>query len=398
MPRSAQLAGELIDLCQSGFERDVFTRLIALGYCITPQVGVGSWRIDLVVEGENDRRLAIELDGDKWHPPEQWLDDMLRQRAMERMGWHFWRCWASSFRRDPAACMADLVSTLTSMSIRPMPRESRNNIYTEHRTEDVTGLQSPDSESSVIHEPIIEIGDQVIVVYDDSPGQQAVLIVSSEQHDPDMGIFKSSSPTGASLLGQMVDEEVIILIGKRSRPATILAINKNDSIRMNDDYRDGRDATGTLTALSYEKVIKAQSPSPDMQTGQHQGAEKPKTPDPSRRPVQPNQKSSNRVIAELQVLDEKLENPRCSICSGEAQLAINNEGPVTVCTNHGCKNIGRIEVQTLQRLADRLGIRCYQCNGRNLESHSGKFSNYLKCRDDGANNSWKAGCERLGKS
>ena len=82
MPRADEVVGELIDLCQSGFERDVFTRLAGLGYCITPQVGVGSWSIDLVVEGENDRRLAIELDGDKWHPPEKWLDDMLRQRAM----------------------------------------------------------------------------------------------------------------------------------------------------------------------------------------------------------------------------------------------------------------------------------------------------------------------------
>jgi very-short-patch-repair endonuclease len=114
MPRTNELVGELIDLCQSGFERDVFSRLAGLGYCLTPQVSVGSWSIDLVVEGENDRRLAIELDGDKWHPPEKWLDDILRQRAMERMGWRFWRCWASSFFRDPGGCMADLVSTLTA--------------------------------------------------------------------------------------------------------------------------------------------------------------------------------------------------------------------------------------------------------------------------------------------
>ena len=83
MPETEQVVGDLIDRCESGFERDVFTRLAGLGYCVTPQVGVGSWRIDLVVEGENDRRLAVELDGDKWHPPENWLGDMFRQRAME---------------------------------------------------------------------------------------------------------------------------------------------------------------------------------------------------------------------------------------------------------------------------------------------------------------------------
>ena len=109
--------------------------------------------------------------------------------------------------------MADLVSTLTSMRIEPMPREARKNIYTEHRTIDVTEPQSPESESSVIREPVIEIGDQVMVAYDDQPGQQAVLIVSPEQHDPDMGIFKSSIPTSEALLGKTVDDEVTISVG-----------------------------------------------------------------------------------------------------------------------------------------------------------------------------------------
>ena len=203
MLETEQLVGELIERCESGFERDVFTRLAGLGYCVTPQVGVGSWRIDLVVEGENDRRLAVELDGDQWHPPENWLEDMLRQRAMERMGWRFWRCWASSFLRDPDGCMADLVSTLTAMRIEPMPREARKNIYTEHRTVEASEARTPDSEpTSTPTEPVIEIGDRVKVSYDDSSGQQSVLVVAADEHDPVMGIFRSSSPTGKSLLGK----------------------------------------------------------------------------------------------------------------------------------------------------------------------------------------------------
>jgi NAD(P)-dependent dehydrogenase (short-subunit alcohol dehydrogenase family) len=30
---------------------------------------------------------------------------MARQRVLERVGWRFWRCWASSFTIDPDGCM-----------------------------------------------------------------------------------------------------------------------------------------------------------------------------------------------------------------------------------------------------------------------------------------------------
>jgi len=44
-------AGDLMSLCQSGFERDVLARLLDLGYRVQPQVKVGPYSIDLVVEG-----------------------------------------------------------------------------------------------------------------------------------------------------------------------------------------------------------------------------------------------------------------------------------------------------------------------------------------------------------
>jgi len=59
-----------IELCESYFERDVFSKLLALGYNVTPQVIVGPFSIDMVIEGDQDRRLAVELDGDKYHPAE----------------------------------------------------------------------------------------------------------------------------------------------------------------------------------------------------------------------------------------------------------------------------------------------------------------------------------------
>ena len=63
---------------------EVFDELVARGYRVSPQVRAGGFRIDLVVEGIDDRRLAIECDGDRYHGPERWLDDLRRQRVLER--------------------------------------------------------------------------------------------------------------------------------------------------------------------------------------------------------------------------------------------------------------------------------------------------------------------------
>lgn len=132
MPQNEQI-DKPIDLCDSGFERDVYKRLIENGYNVTPQVKVGVFSIDLVVEGENDRRLAIELDGDKYHPPEKWMEDWKRQRTMERVGWKFWRCWGSSYTIDPDGCIEELINELDSMKIFPCGITNNANIYTEQR-------------------------------------------------------------------------------------------------------------------------------------------------------------------------------------------------------------------------------------------------------------------------
>ncbi|ALS78617.1 hypothetical protein AUO94_08050 [Planococcus kocurii] len=58
----------LEELCDSPFEVDVLRMILAKGYKVTPQVKVGQYRIDLVIEGLRDR-LAVECDGEKWHGP-----------------------------------------------------------------------------------------------------------------------------------------------------------------------------------------------------------------------------------------------------------------------------------------------------------------------------------------
>ncbi|HJY85152.1 MAG TPA: DUF559 domain-containing protein, partial [Candidatus Binatia bacterium] len=76
---------------ESEFEKEVLHRLIQAGYRVDPQWQVGSYRIDLVVMDSKGRRLAIECDGDRFHPTEKLPEDMARQAVLERLGWTFAR-------------------------------------------------------------------------------------------------------------------------------------------------------------------------------------------------------------------------------------------------------------------------------------------------------------------
>lgn len=110
---------DLRQRCESPFEREVFDLLVQRGYRVVPQVSVGSYRIDMVVEGDADSRLALECDGDRYHGPDQWDSDMRRQRILERAGWRFWRCFASTFVRHREEVVQDLIDTLAAHGVLP---------------------------------------------------------------------------------------------------------------------------------------------------------------------------------------------------------------------------------------------------------------------------------------
>jgi len=137
---------ELRKLCESPFEREMYDELTQRGYWVTPQVHVGQYRIDMVVEGHNDARLAIECDGDKYHGADKWADDMQRQRVLERAGWVFWRCFASAFVRRRKDMLDDLVKTLAERGIEPMGTEGApRSVHTEHRV--VSSVSRPASQA-----------------------------------------------------------------------------------------------------------------------------------------------------------------------------------------------------------------------------------------------------------
>src|SRR5258706_1029990 len=103
---------------QSPFEREVMKRLLAAGDRVAPQWRVGAFRIDLVVEGDG-RRLAIECDGDRYHPIEKLPEDMDRQSILERMGWVFTHIRGTEFLRNPERAMKSVFEKLQLLEIFP---------------------------------------------------------------------------------------------------------------------------------------------------------------------------------------------------------------------------------------------------------------------------------------
>ena len=77
----------------SWFEVDVYNDIVSKRLSVIPnyEVAKGRYRIDMVMLLPDGTKIAIECDGDKWHGPEKYQDDILRQKVLERCGWQFFR-------------------------------------------------------------------------------------------------------------------------------------------------------------------------------------------------------------------------------------------------------------------------------------------------------------------
>jgi very-short-patch-repair endonuclease len=206
--------------CESVFERDLMSKLLDRGYRVQPQVGSLGYRIDMVVEGLNGARLAVECDGDRYHGPEQWRQDMRRQRTLERVGWRFWRCFASSFYRDQDAVIAELVERLSRMGIEPLKQDASvasMRQHVEHRVEQLSpGKHRMTSVASAERDMTLGngrngicVGDRIIVRYSDDSRRISVRLTENA-NDLEKGCLSVASPLGAAVLGAEEGDEIVV--------------------------------------------------------------------------------------------------------------------------------------------------------------------------------------------
>ena len=122
---------------QSSFEREVMKRLAAAGYRVYPHWKIGTFRIDLVVEGDG-KRLAIEYDGDRYQPLDKLPEDMERQAVLERMGWIFTRIRSSEFLRNPNRTLKLVFEKLEALEI-PTANKTAEAASAKRSSQDVVG-------------------------------------------------------------------------------------------------------------------------------------------------------------------------------------------------------------------------------------------------------------------
>lgn len=189
MPEGRSLVGKgIIERCESGFEREVCEMLLDANYRVRAQVKAGPFSIDLVVEGAADRRLAIELDGDAWHGPDKWHDDMARQAALERAGWTFWRVFGSQWFADRDYWWQNLRDTMDAMDIAPIGAEASDDVFTEFRVVDPDAktdgadvqLVQPDSADEALPKAQTKEHDSATTTSASCPAQQAEALVPAQ--------------------------------------------------------------------------------------------------------------------------------------------------------------------------------------------------------------------------
>jgi very-short-patch-repair endonuclease len=345
---------DLRKLCESDFEREIYDELTQRGYWVTPQVRVGKYRIDLVIEGHDDARLGVECDGDKYHGADKWADDMQRQRVLERAGWMFWRCFASAFIRRRKDVLADLLKTLAERGIEPIGAEGApRSVHTDRRLVStvVERSQGPLKPSEV-----------------DGDGQAASLAVttpsSSTREDVPSAEATRLSPIAEDSLGGR--NQVMASVAPLENS---LSSSENSAIIPDRSKKDPRSEYG-IPADGSPAHENSRSSALNRNYGNRKA-------------------TGNPVVEGLAGLEERFRKPQCSQCSRVARINIYTRGPVIVCTDLGCNKVEPIDMQTLQRLAKNLRFSCRNCRAAGLISLNGPLGNYLKCVDCGENTSWQ---------
>lgn len=129
------------------FEYDVLQRLMAAGLDVTPQYGVGSYRLDFAIHHPLQPGrflLAVETDGAAYHSGVVARErDRLRQQILADRGWRFVRIWSTDYFRNPDEQIERVLAAYNDALGNEMPYERVAAPVTEWRDEPAVRRRRP---------------------------------------------------------------------------------------------------------------------------------------------------------------------------------------------------------------------------------------------------------------
>lgn len=111
---------------QSNFQQDVYNLIKDRGYKIIPQVKIGRYNIDFMIESERSK-IAIICEGDDLKEKYSFKENVERQLDLERVGWTFLKIRGSEFYLHPEFVMNRLFNKLKNLGIKANAIENENN-------------------------------------------------------------------------------------------------------------------------------------------------------------------------------------------------------------------------------------------------------------------------------
>lgn len=252
--------GSLIMLEETGreadsdFEISVMDMLKLRGYEVTPQLGVAGYRIDIAVkhpDAQGSYLAAIECDGATYHSALSVRDrDRIRQEILESLGWRgrIWRIWSTDWFRNPRQETEKLISFLEDLRQSWKPEHTSGEAWTEEGhgagqqttrviqvAEQIESAAQSEIEREAVSSMLIDIEDELeievgdVIRYLDLARPSDVLTVQIVRSKDDFvnGIVNESRPLAQTLLGAVVDDEVLLhLAGSASRTFKIIEIKR----------------------------------------------------------------------------------------------------------------------------------------------------------------------------
>ena len=220
---------------ESWFEVDVALELLRGNYVVLSQYEVAGKRIDLVVEG-GQVRLAVECDGDNWHGPDRYEEDMQRQRQLERCGWEFIRIRESAFYSNKTDALKGLWYALDEKGIYPqeastfnapsLPEPQEEPIEEEYRESEPADSINDDLENEIK----VEVEDTVLYVDVENPQVEKQALITYQKSNPEWGYININTPIAQALIGASLGSIVEAKLPKGTVELFIKNIKKSRNL------------------------------------------------------------------------------------------------------------------------------------------------------------------------